>query len=74
MGHAINKVSVQASQTIITYYKLLQILKDTILRCQILQGNKVHYIPGWDCHGLPIEMKALANSDNKSPAEIRYQG
>jgi isoleucyl-tRNA synthetase len=25
----------------------------------VLQGNKVHYIPGWDCHGLPIELKAL---------------
>lgn len=25
----------------------------------MLQGNKVHYIPGWDCHGLPIELKAL---------------
>lgn len=24
---------------------------------QLLQNYKVHYIPGWDCHGLPIELK-----------------
>jgi isoleucyl-tRNA synthetase len=22
-----------------------------------MQGRKVHYVPGWDCHGLPIELK-----------------
>jgi isoleucyl-tRNA synthetase len=27
----------------------------------VLQGKKVTYIPGWDCHGLPIELKALQN-------------
>jgi isoleucyl-tRNA synthetase len=24
---------------------------------QLLQGRKVYYVPGWDCHGLPIELK-----------------
>ncbi|XP_072393391.1 isoleucine--tRNA ligase, mitochondrial [Diabrotica undecimpunctata] len=48
-----------------------KILKDTILRNEILKGNKVHYIPGWDCHGLPIELKALSNSKEKDPIEIR---
>lgn len=36
-----------------------QIIKDINNRSQVLQGNKVHYVPGWDCHGLPIELKAL---------------
>lgn len=36
----------------------LQILKDITLRQKLLQGYKVHYVPGWDCHGLPIELKA----------------
>ncbi|XP_072948070.1 isoleucine--tRNA ligase, mitochondrial [Epargyreus clarus] len=36
-----------------------KIIKDINNRSQILQGNKVHYVPGWDCHGLPIEFKAL---------------
>lgn len=36
----------------------LQILKDIINKYQLLQGRRVRYIPGWDCHGLPIELKA----------------
>ncbi|CAH2057017.1 unnamed protein product, partial [Iphiclides podalirius] len=36
-----------------------KIIKDINNRSQILKGNRVHYIPGWDCHGLPIELKAL---------------
>ncbi|CAB3254562.1 unnamed protein product [Arctia plantaginis] len=36
-----------------------KIIKDINNRSQVLQGNRVHYIPGWDCHGLPIELKAL---------------
>lgn len=34
-----------------------QILKDFINRYQMLRGRKVSYVPGWDCHGLPIELK-----------------
>ena len=29
------------------------------LACQVSRGRRVHYVPGWDCHGLPIEMKAV---------------
>ncbi|KXL41468.1 hypothetical protein M433DRAFT_48023, partial [Acidomyces richmondensis BFW] len=36
-----------------------KILKDLILRWEIARGRRVRYRPGWDCHGLPIEMKAL---------------
>ncbi len=36
-------------------------LKDIINKYQLLQGKKVTYIPGWDCHGLPIELKVLQN-------------
>ncbi|CAH0545878.1 unnamed protein product [Brassicogethes aeneus] len=48
-----------------------KILKDTILRYKSLNGIKVHYIPGWDCHGLPIELKAISNSEKLNPIEIR---
>ncbi|MGX7589701.1 class I tRNA ligase family protein [Candidatus Vidania fulgoroideorum] len=34
-----------------------KIAKDVIIRKKIAIGFKVHYIPGWDCHGLPIEIK-----------------
>ncbi|KIW07338.1 isoleucine-tRNA ligase [Verruconis gallopava] len=40
-------------------HALNKILKDIICRFQISQGRRVHYVPGWDCHGLPIEVKAL---------------
>ena len=38
---------------------LNKVLKDMINRWQMLKGRRVHYQPGWDCHGLPIEMRAL---------------
>ncbi|XP_022911391.2 isoleucine--tRNA ligase, mitochondrial isoform X1 [Onthophagus taurus] len=48
-----------------------KILKDTIIRSNILEGRKVHYVPGWDCHGLPIELKAVSNSQGLKPIKIR---
>ena len=36
---------------------LNKILKDIILRYKSMQGYATPYIPGWDCHGLPIEHK-----------------
>ena len=32
-------------------------LKDVVLRFRSMQGKKTPYVPGWDCHGLPIEHK-----------------
>ncbi|KAE8825007.1 hypothetical protein PTNB73_07105 [Pyrenophora teres f. teres] len=40
-------------------HALNKITKDVICRFQVGQGKRVSYIPGWDCHGLPIEIKAL---------------
>ncbi|MBW4508114.1 MAG: isoleucine--tRNA ligase [Scytonematopsis contorta HA4267-MV1] len=40
-------------------HALNKILKDIINRYQLLRGRKVRYVPGWDCHGLPIELKVL---------------
>jgi len=34
-------------------------LKDIINKYRLLQGRKARYVPGWDCHGLPIELKVL---------------
>jgi isoleucyl-tRNA synthetase len=36
---------------------LNKILKDIIIKHQTLRGKSAPYIPGWDCHGLPIEFK-----------------
>lgn len=34
-----------------------KVLKDVINRSQQMMGKNAHYVPGWDCHGLPIEWK-----------------
>src|SRR5215207_7536421 len=34
-----------------------KVLKDVILRFRSMQGYQTPYVPGWDCHGLPIEHK-----------------
>src|SRR5256885_4826815 len=34
---------------------LNKILKDLVVKYKTMAGFKVDYIPGWDCHGLPIE-------------------
>jgi isoleucyl-tRNA synthetase len=40
-------------------HALNKILKDIVSRTELAQGKRVNYVPGWDCHGLPIELKAL---------------
>ncbi|MGE5659699.1 MAG: isoleucine--tRNA ligase [Actinomycetota bacterium] len=57
-------------------HALNKILKDTINRYQMLKGRKVRYVPGWDCHGLPIELKVLqdmkaAERQKLTPLELR---
>ena len=34
-----------------------KILKDFIVKSKNMQGFRAPYLPGWDCHGLPIEIK-----------------
>src|SRR5439155_6922674 len=34
-----------------------KILKDFIVKYHSLRGKNAPYVPGWDCHGLPIEFK-----------------
>jgi len=38
-------------------HALNHILKDMVVRTQTLKGKDAPYVPGWDCHGLPIEWK-----------------
>ncbi|MBT5263329.1 MAG: isoleucine--tRNA ligase [Rhodospirillaceae bacterium] len=38
-------------------HALNKILKDVICRSQQMLGKDANYVPGWDCHGLPIEWK-----------------
>jgi isoleucyl-tRNA synthetase len=34
-----------------------KVLKDVFIRFRTMQGHRTPYVPGWDCHGLPIEHK-----------------
>ena len=47
-------------------HALNKVLKDLIVRWNLATGKKVHYRPGWDCHGLPIERKALQAQRTKT--------
>ncbi|MCV2874757.1 isoleucine--tRNA ligase [Rhodobacteraceae bacterium XHP0102] len=38
-------------------HALNKVLKDMVVRSQQMMGHEARYIPGWDCHGLPIEWK-----------------
>ena len=38
---------------------LNKVLKDIIIKYKNMSGYKAPYIPGWDTHGLPIELKAM---------------
>ncbi|HTL48563.1 MAG TPA: isoleucine--tRNA ligase [Verrucomicrobiae bacterium] len=40
-------------------HALNKILKDIIVKYQTLKGHDAPYVPGWDCHGLPIEHQCL---------------
>jgi isoleucyl-tRNA synthetase len=51
-------------------HALNKINKDMILRSFAQRGVRVEYRPGWDCHGLPIELKALqAENESNSLAD-----
>lgn len=67
-----------ANGTLHMGHALNKILKDIINKYQLLRGRKARYVPGWDCHGLPIEQKVLqqlpsAEAKNLSPMQIRQK-
>jgi isoleucyl-tRNA synthetase len=51
-------------------------LKDLIVKSKSMAGHYAPYVPGWDCHGLPIETqveKELGGKGKVSPAEFRQR-
>ncbi len=53
-------------------HALNKILKDVINRSQQMMGKDANYVPGWDCHGLPIEWKIEEQyrADGKDKDEV----
>ncbi|HYI84182.1 MAG TPA: isoleucine--tRNA ligase, partial [Acetobacteraceae bacterium] len=61
-------------------HALNHVLKDMVVRTQTLLGKDAPYVPGWDCHGLPIEWKVeeqyrkkKLDKDQVPPAEFRAE-
>ncbi len=50
-------------------HALNKILKDIIVRSKTLAGFDAPYVPGWDCHGLPIEHKIEVTHGKNLPAD-----
>eukprot|EP00871_Galdieria_phlegrea_P002989 jgi/Galph1/3691/GphlegSOOS_G2352.1 len=51
-------------------HALNKILKDIICRYRLLRGYYACFIPGWDCHGLPIELKVWQNISKEESATM----
>ncbi|MFZ5802976.1 MAG: isoleucine--tRNA ligase [Candidatus Omnitrophota bacterium] len=58
-------------------HALNKILKDMIVKYKTMRGFDAPYVPGWDCHGLPIELQALKElgkkKDEVDPLQFRKQ-
>ncbi|VVT04130.1 isoleucine--tRNA ligase [Erythrobacter sp. EC-HK427] len=61
-------------------HALNKVLKDAVVRTQSLLSKDAPYVPGWDCHGLPIEWKVeeayrkkKQNKDEVPPREFRAE-
>lgn len=56
-------------------HALNKVLKDIVLKCKRMSGFEAPYVPGWDCHGLPIELQVEKNLGSKkhqvSKSEMR---
>lgn len=61
-------------------HALNKILKDVVVRTKTMQGYRAPFVPGFDCHGLPIEWKVEEkfraegrNKDDLHPADFRHE-
>ena len=59
-----------ANGTLHMGHALNKVLKDIINKFQLMKGKKVCFVPGWDCHGLPIELKVLQQLDKEQRSAL----
>ena len=52
---------------------LNKVLKDIVVKSRSMLGYHAPFVPGWDCHGLPIEFKVVKESRGLSPLEVRQK-
>ncbi len=53
---------------------LNKVLKDMVNKSKILLGHNIHYRPGWDCHGLPIELNVTKEIPEEEKSKILATG
>ncbi len=44
-------------------------LKDIVVRASLMEGQRCRFVPGWDCHGLPIEHQVMKELESKGKME-----
>ena len=54
-----------ANGTLHLGHAMNKVLKDIIVKHRLLKGKSASFVPGWDCHGLPIELKVLQSLKSK---------
>jgi isoleucyl-tRNA synthetase len=54
-------------------HALNKILKDIIIKSKFMSGYRADYVPGWDCHGLPIEHQVEKNTKEKKEILTKLQ-
>jgi isoleucyl-tRNA synthetase len=55
-------------------HALNKVLKDVVVKFRVMAGARSPYVPGWDCHGLPIELameKSLGRKSDVSKVDFR---
>src|SRR3982074_1982754 len=52
---------------------LNKILKDMVVKSKTMAGFHAPYVPGWDCHGLPIDKRFPMRDRSRPPLEVRQQ-
>lgn len=52
---------------------LNKVLKDLVVKSKTMAGFQTPFIPGWDCHGLPIEFRVVKSSAGLTPLQVRQK-
>lgn len=72
----VHSVPTKRSGSALEAYNLFTtaLVRTRILRYQLLQGRKAKFVPGWDTHGLPIELKVLQSLPEKERKQLVRSG
>ena len=52
---------------------LNKVLKDLVVKSKTMAGYQAPFVPGWDCHGLPIEFRVVKSAAGLTPLQVRQK-